>query len=207
MKLSINQKGFTVIEGLLVFVIVAIIGGTGYYVYHSNKQADKNLKNASSSAEFAKKKKETKKTTKTPKTEIFLIPEWKVSAEIPVPPEEAALIQYKIIASANPAVAGFTTQELVDIDKSSCSADNSVAGSIVRARGADRFPTEGDFGSGKTVQQAMTTGVVKTYKKLGDYYYWYVHPQSLCGTDDRAVVPQKSAITQVEAIVANLTQQ
>ena len=61
MKLSINQKGFTVIEGLLVFVIVAIIGGTGYYVYHSNKQADKNLKNASSSAEFAKKKKETKK--------------------------------------------------------------------------------------------------------------------------------------------------
>jgi hypothetical protein len=30
---KLHEKGFTVAEGLLLFVIVAMIGGTGYYVY------------------------------------------------------------------------------------------------------------------------------------------------------------------------------
>lgn len=30
---KLHQQGFTIVEGLLLFVIVAIIGGTGYYVY------------------------------------------------------------------------------------------------------------------------------------------------------------------------------
>jgi hypothetical protein len=41
-----SQKGFAVLEGLLILVIVGIVGGTGYYVWHSKAQADKNLDNA-----------------------------------------------------------------------------------------------------------------------------------------------------------------
>lgn len=43
MKLNINQKGFTAIEGLLIFVIIGIIGGTGYYVYHANQKVGDTL--------------------------------------------------------------------------------------------------------------------------------------------------------------------
>jgi type II secretory pathway pseudopilin PulG len=42
------QKGFAVLESLLVLIIIAIIGGTGYFVWHSKAQTDMNLDNASS---------------------------------------------------------------------------------------------------------------------------------------------------------------
>lgn len=34
-----NQKGFTAVEAILVIIIVAIVGGTGYYVYQSNNKS------------------------------------------------------------------------------------------------------------------------------------------------------------------------
>ncbi|MFO0781692.1 MAG: prepilin-type N-terminal cleavage/methylation domain-containing protein [Candidatus Saccharimonadales bacterium] len=79
MKLSANQRGFTLVEGLLIFIIVAIIGGTAYYVYHTSQQTDKNLKNASNDADFAKKKKEASaKSEKTmalaSKSVMFKVP-------------------------------------------------------------------------------------------------------------------------------------
>jgi uncharacterized protein (UPF0333 family) len=36
-----TQKGFAALEALLILILVAIIGGTGYYVWHSQKQTDK----------------------------------------------------------------------------------------------------------------------------------------------------------------------
>ena len=38
-----NQKGFSAIEGLLILVIVGLIGGVGWYVWQSKKNADKSL--------------------------------------------------------------------------------------------------------------------------------------------------------------------
>lgn len=34
---KINQKGFGIVEGLLVFIAVAIIAGVGFYVYRTSK--------------------------------------------------------------------------------------------------------------------------------------------------------------------------
>jgi hypothetical protein len=42
-----NQKGFSVIEGLLLAIIVCLIGGTLWYVWHSKSQANKSLSSAS----------------------------------------------------------------------------------------------------------------------------------------------------------------
>jgi hypothetical protein len=49
MKLS--QKGFAALEGLLILVIIVIIAGTGWYVWHSKSQADKNLNAAVNSSQ------------------------------------------------------------------------------------------------------------------------------------------------------------
>lgn len=35
---KLNVKGFGAVEGLLIFVVLGIIGGTGWYVYSSQKQ-------------------------------------------------------------------------------------------------------------------------------------------------------------------------
>lgn len=54
--MNLNQHGFTALEGLLILVIVTIIGGTGYFVYHGNKEANKNYQTSNRGAYFAKKK-------------------------------------------------------------------------------------------------------------------------------------------------------
>ena len=41
-----NQNGFSVVEALLIFVIVGTIGGTGWYVYNSNKKTNDLLNSA-----------------------------------------------------------------------------------------------------------------------------------------------------------------
>jgi hypothetical protein len=38
-----KQNGFAVVEGLLILLLAGIIGGTGYYVWHSKQQTDKTL--------------------------------------------------------------------------------------------------------------------------------------------------------------------
>lgn len=46
-----KQNGFAVLESLLILVIIAIIGGTGYYVWRSKNQTNKTLDNASSASQ------------------------------------------------------------------------------------------------------------------------------------------------------------
>ncbi len=50
---NLNQKGFTVIEGLLILVILAAIGGVGYYVYQANNDATDTQKAAQTNANTA----------------------------------------------------------------------------------------------------------------------------------------------------------
>jgi hypothetical protein len=57
---KLNQKGFGIVEGLLIFVAVALIAGTGYYVYKQSQNSDK----AQSSVEVADKKKTNKEAPK-----------------------------------------------------------------------------------------------------------------------------------------------
>jgi hypothetical protein len=59
------QDGFSIVEGLLIVVMVAMLGGVGWYVWHANGQANKNLdsavNSANNSADATKKAQENKK--------------------------------------------------------------------------------------------------------------------------------------------------
>lgn len=73
--MKLNQKGFGVVEGLLIFVIVGIVGGTGYYVYKNN-QNDKPVDNYQP-AQQVKKENNKEKTETKPKEDpnVFKVPE------------------------------------------------------------------------------------------------------------------------------------
>jgi hypothetical protein len=55
--MSKNQKGFSAIEGLLIFIIVGIIAGVGWYVWDSNKKTDETLNNTGNSRVIPTQKK------------------------------------------------------------------------------------------------------------------------------------------------------
>jgi hypothetical protein len=44
-----KESGFAVVEALLILVILAIIGGTGYFIWHAKQSSEKSLANASNS--------------------------------------------------------------------------------------------------------------------------------------------------------------
>lgn len=49
-----NSAGFSIVEVLLFFVAIAIIGGTGFYVYRANKNANDAYNNASESEQTSR---------------------------------------------------------------------------------------------------------------------------------------------------------
>jgi hypothetical protein len=54
-----NSKGFAAVEAVLIVVILAIISGTGFYIYNANKETGKTLESSTESS--TKSKVETKK--------------------------------------------------------------------------------------------------------------------------------------------------
>lgn len=65
-KFTDNQRGFAAVEAVLLVVIVAMIAGTGYFVWHSNQVANKTL--APDNSKTPTFKKATKPATTTPAT-------------------------------------------------------------------------------------------------------------------------------------------
>lgn len=63
---KINQKGFGLVEVSLIFVIIALIGGLGFYVYNARGTAGNN----DSSTTTPYDKKTTKKDIPAPKQEV-----------------------------------------------------------------------------------------------------------------------------------------
>lgn len=59
-----SSKGFVAIETALILLIVAIVAGTGYYVWHSQQTATKTLNTAQSDSATAAAKKPTATATK-----------------------------------------------------------------------------------------------------------------------------------------------
>ncbi len=47
--MKLNQKGFGVVEGLLVVIALVLVGGVGYYVYGQNRDTNKTSNSSDSS--------------------------------------------------------------------------------------------------------------------------------------------------------------
>lgn len=210
-RVKTNQRGFAAIEAILIVIIVAVVGGTGYYVYHANKKTDNLLKTSSAKTDNSPNGGkggggDSHAQTGPAKTEVLIIHEWNVSAAIPAPPAQAALIQYQIMGGP-PASAAFTTQELIDAAPA-CTADRAPAGIISRAAPTDPFYLEDGAPSGKTVEQQLTSGgnTFKPFKKAGNYYYWYTPAQAACGASAAVASLQSVAAAQVKQIVTHIQQ-
>jgi Tfp pilus assembly protein PilE len=155
-----NQKGFSVVEGLLVFVIIGIIGGVGYYVYQSQQETKKSQDNSNkSSLEIDAEKKED--TTPVAK-KYFEIKELGVKFE---QPDSLKDLYYHIGNNGNTAF--FSLNEFKGTD---CAADKIAQVIVVKTTAAEHTAPDG------------SPSTIPT-QKLGDHLFYTSGGQAGCSED------------------------
>lgn len=199
------QKGFTTIEVLLLLIILAIIGGTGYYVWHSRQQADQTLNTASNETSAVKVNNQSKSGTAS--TKYFTISQWGVRA----PQSGDITLEYAIVkGNGGPDYAKFSSAQLDKIGNT-CKTSADYGGIIDRYSSSEHFLVgDGGVDSGKTAAQYATTLQAGTYAHVGDFYYFYESPQALCpdiqSNDTNGQKVQSDTQAAVKAVVTNLQQ-
>jgi type II secretory pathway pseudopilin PulG len=91
-----NQKGFAVLEGLLVLIIIGMLAGIGWYVM----RASKNTNNILNSASTSSTKSAAKKTSSAGATKYLSIDEWGV--KIPLSEKDQGAY-YKVDTDLSPS--------------------------------------------------------------------------------------------------------
>lgn len=186
----LNQKGFAAIEAILIVIILAIIGGTGYYVYQANNKATNTQNNAHTDAESAV----------THKTKYVTLKEWDVRA----PYSGKLHLSYTIKSEAGGVTfAAFTSSELTD-QGGLCASSPDYGGTIVR------YPADAKMlsDSGETLDQtasAYAATLDKTdYAHVGDYYFFYTSPQAACADKSAGQKVQTDTQSDVKALLPKL---
>jgi uncharacterized protein (UPF0333 family) len=212
-----NQKGFAHIESLLLLIIVVIITGIGWYVWHAQSQANKSLAdadNASNSIISSKKKKQSSSngtsSTQASPTALAQIPTSVLSANpslVTITPNvvnnyitinewNVRFKQTGVITityahddnDKNHLAAFFSSTQLASKDRA-CKAEFYPAGFISRVKVADL--------SGKLPSKDL-------YKQVGDYFYFYQGPKAKCSELKEIQDLQNQTADAVKAFLQSL---
>jgi hypothetical protein len=170
MKKLSGQSGFTAVEALLVFVLVGIIGGTGYYVWHAQQNVSKTNTDTDykiTTGTAKPKSSVNTSTTRDSSASYLVIKEWGVQAVN----KSKLTLRYYIKDNA----AWFYSQELADATHGGC---KEYGGIITRYRPNDTY--ESDPKSRPINVFVKDSSIDITYKQIGDFYYLYEHSHSLC---------------------------
>lgn len=199
-KLNSNQKGFSVVEVILVIVIVGLLAVVGWFVYNrSNDKGPSSVTNTQTSATTP-----SNTTTKTDLSKYLVIKEWAV--KIPLNSDVAGLTY--TIGSNN--VATFRTNALDDASMENCGGSNSIA--VARGKATDIPPNETDSTESnfKDYYEAAiknddspnsTTNTRDIHLYIGSYYY--VPPgytSASCAKEASAEKEGKAALAIVNAV-------
>jgi hypothetical protein len=172
-----NQNGFSATEALLIVIIVGMLGGVGWYVWHSQKQVDKTYSQTANSSVAPKDTTTPSKST----TKNLVIKEWGVQGKY----SGLVNLQYKTDTSVTaPQSAAFTSTGLANSKDKTCSEENSAGGVVSRYKSTEHYLV-GDSGedSGQTAAAYASTLKKGQYGQVGDYYYFYTGIQGVCSPD------------------------
>jgi hypothetical protein len=190
-----TQKGFALVEGLLILLILAVIGFGGYYVWHSQRQTDKSLTQANQVSQS------TKTSSKASRT-YFTIKEWGVRGSY----DGSVNLKYKVFSN-NPNGISFSSSE-IEAANSTCkvelSSDAGYGGVVRRYLSSDKFLNPAGVDTGLTAEQEAAKMDKSGFGHVGNYYFFYEHPQGVCGQSQASIDTEGQAQTAVKSIVANL---
>ncbi|HWT55788.1 MAG TPA: hypothetical protein VN031_02005 [Candidatus Microsaccharimonas sp.] len=188
---KLSQSGFTIVETLLVLILLAILGFTGFYVYNAQHDASKSLDAASktvNSASTAQSQKKADSTSSQSNVKYLDIKEWGVK----FPYTSTDTLSYVLHTDAPTKFAAIVSAN---------EATNFPGCSTWGAGSIDRgFATDGYYDTTIADEYRQNPGA---FTKLGDYYYYYGHDQAACAQNPTAAAAeaQGSASDLVKAIV------
>lgn len=198
---KLDQKGFSLIEGLLTVIAVLLVVFVGYYVWHSQQNANKTLSDADKNSRVEAPVVNKKAPSSDGMAASFAIKEWGVKAKN----NSGMTPLYKLSGDSTGTWAYVSTQELVDAGKGQCNVESGLGGAITRAQPQDEFFSPNGYDFGETVEQAVTKGDLTTAHKVGNYYYWFNGPQAACGDSDQVNAVQAETVKFFKAATDNLT--
>lgn len=177
-----NQKGFGGVEGLLILVIIGLIGGTGYFVLHSQQQTQATLNSTSKAAGNVQKTAAKPSQIQTSSSKKFLeIPEMGIKLSLTKDIEDA---YYKITDDNGQKEARLGVHLLDSVQGCNLEKSNFQLAYLAN------IPKDRDGGNifnGKYTDQ---------YKGLivGDRFYYIALAQISCSTDkDNLSVQEQKA--------------
>lgn len=165
--------GFAALEAVLIVVIVVLVGGTGYFVYHANKKTNDTLNSAAkvaqSSPKFAKKKTVAKSVAPAPApttpapaaTNYLTVAQWGVEVKM----NDAGKVTYTYNSTCQD-VAGSCDSSISLQVKPEFLQDKTCNISV----GMSRF-------------SSIDPRFAVNFKKVGNYYFETTGSPYNCGND------------------------
>ena len=192
-----RQSGFGTIELGLILVIITLIAGVGWFVWHSQQQTTKTLDST-----VQGQGQTTKSSSKRPlnKTTTYIeIKEWNVRA----PYTGSLTLSYTI---ENNGSAYFSAKQMDDLVASTDVSCKGFAGAITRYRSDEHL--NGDDSLPTAANADSSYGLVH----VGNYYYLFAHAQAFCSGSlpfttvaDTKTAQLESLLTQANNDVKALT--
>lgn len=158
-----NQKGFSVVEGLIIAVVILAIVGAGFYVY--KKQKDDPKKEASNSQtekpdSSDKKEHDEQEATDPAENQYLVISEWSIKLKL----DGANKATYEIRNEAGENAHGESYTALAKLKLAESVTTNPDCQDL-----------------GLSIFRAMEQSQVINSKKIGDYYYYITGGPGSCG--------------------------
>lgn len=195
---KLNQKGFSLVEGLLVIIALALVVFVGYYVWHTQKDTNKQLDQANKTSQKAS----TQDKSQAKASKFVTISEWGIKA-----PYRGNLdITYKLESDMSAQYVYFTTDELEAIPDCKLNVElggYGNAGTITRYSSTDHMQAADGSDLGVTPAQYLAQGDFpkSNYAKVGDYYYFYTHPNAACSDTTQAQKAQEDGNAAVKSLM------
>lgn len=178
MCMKSQQKGFTVIEGLLAALVVVVLIFGGYYVWRSQKgtKSSTSTSTASTKAPSSPASSTAPATSNTATTQKYLtISEWGVKMPIGADASDANYVIKN----------GYAYLGLKSLDNTECGAANSSIGALSRfTKDTTYEDVTGVPPSDSNNPSATYLSVEPTAPKVGDYYFTYQRGNSTCLNGD-----------------------
>lgn len=180
---TLNQKGSGLVEIILILVVIAILGFTGWFVWHSKQSANKTLGETEKSSTQAPVTKKSNASQQSDTSNYVDIKEWGVKLVVPAEVSDT-YYSYKQVSDEESYVY-LSTRTLTNLDPM-CAANQSSPSAVTRVSVAELKKQRTD----PDVSAFIPPDNAGTY--IDNYFFYVTKGNGTCGSTE-AVINKEGA--------------